>query len=88
MVNRGECLPEDAIDHACVSKGAHPRGVNQFWGYNWEVESQLKCSKRNTQGLAEELLKRDSPPLTSEVLQILNLWKFKSNPYSKNVMPF
>ena len=38
--------------------------------------------------MAGELLERSSPPLTPEVLQMLNLWKFKSNPYRKNVMPF
>ena len=41
----GKCFPEETIDHVCVSKGVHPREVNQFLGYNWEVESQLKCSK-------------------------------------------
>ena len=38
--------------------------------------------------MAEGLLNRESPPLTTEVLQMLNSWKFKSNPYRNNVMPY
>ena len=78
----------ETIDHVCISQGVHSQEINQFLGYSWDVESKVTCSKRRAEGMAEELLKRDSPPLTSEVLQMLNLWKFKSNPYRKNVMPY
>ena len=73
----------ETIDHVCVPQGAHSQEINQFLGYSWDIESKLKCSKRKAEKVAEELLRRDDPPLTSDVLQMLNLWKFKSNPYRK-----
>ena len=73
----------ETIDHVCVSQGVHSQEINSFLGYNWDGERKLKCSKKGAERMAEELLKRDSPPLTSEFLQMLNLWKFKSNPYRK-----
>ena len=48
----------------------------------------MKGSRKAAETLAGELLGRNSPPLTPEVLLMLNLWKFKSNPYRKNVMQF
>ena len=74
----GHLIPE-TIDNVCVLQGAHPREINQFLGYSWEVESKFKCSRKAAEAMAGELLERDSPPLTSEVLHMLNLWKFKSN---------
>ena len=79
---------QETIDNVCVSQGIHPREINQFLGYSWELESKVKCSRKAAETMAGELLERSSPPLTPEVLQMLNLWKFKSNPYRKNVMPF
>ena len=48
----------------------------------------MNCSRENAEALTGELLERGSPPLTSEVLQMLNLWKFKSNPYRNIAMPY
>ena len=79
---------QETIDNVCTSQGIHPREINQFLGYSWDVESNLKCSRKAAEAMAGELLKRDSPPLTSENLQMLILWKFKSNPYRKNAMPY
>ena len=80
----GHLIPE-TIDNVCISQGAHPREVNQFMGYSWEHESKFKCSRKAAEAMAGELLERDSPPLSSEVLQMLNLWKFKSNHYRKTL---
>ena len=76
-------LFQETIDNACVSQGIHPREINQFLGYSWDLESKVKCSRKAAEAMAGELLERNSPPLTSDVLQMLNLWKFKSNPYRK-----
>ena len=78
----GNLIPE-TIDNVCIPQGAHPREINHFLGYSWEEETKFKCSRKAAEAMAGELLERDSAPLTSEVLQMLNLWKFKSNPYRK-----
>ena len=83
---RNDQESQETIDNICVSQGIHPREINLFLGYSWELESKIKCSRKTAEAMAGELLERSSPPLTSEVLQILNMWKFKSNPYRKNVM--
>jgi len=69
------------------SAGIHPKEINQFLSYDWEVECHVKCNRKSAEQLAAEILARDTPPCKSEILQILNLWKFKSIPYRKDAMP-
>ena len=55
-------LSQETIDNVCVSQGIHPREINQFLGYSWDLESKVKCSRKAAEAMAGELLERNSPP--------------------------